>query len=612
MVTQRSGPSRPGVTRTYSPPPCPGLPPRAGRAAGGRGLPRAALPRGPAVGRRRLHRRRPVLRALRLPGVTIVILSEIDGHRAASRLGRFYAPAGPPPAARRGRRGRRDRAGLLLLSLDRGAGCRWSATPQASLLYVANWHFLAPVQRLLRGRRRHEPVPALLVAVDRGAVLPRLPAAAGGCSSELAGGAGAGVAVIGLVAALAGAVGGRPALLGAGRPQPRLLRHRHPAYQLLAGALLALLLRSRRHRARPAARPAVVRRRRLVGLVVVASGLARPGRRRSRGLLATVSPSALRHRRADRRRAAGRRGCCRAGPVYLGQISYGTYLWHWPVIVVLRRALDSTPWSIAALTVPIATGLAALSYEVLEMPIRKRAGCCDRLRWQRPSSGVGVSALVAATLVPVGRCSPTRPRARGSARRRRAAAWRHAAPVTVPGRHRLGARSTTTSASTGTCKADDRRPCTVVHGDGPHVLLVGDSQAQMLVPMFEQMAKEHDLTAVAQRHAPAAVAGGPRSTPSSRPRARSAATRPASAGTTTCCRSCTRTWSCPGQPARATTAASGATWSARRDGKQQSLRPDDLRAPASDTLDKISRTRPQDAGGADASSCRTPSSPTSA
>ena len=26
------------------------------------------------------------------------------------------------------------------------------------------------------------------------------------------------------------------------------------------------------------------------------------------------------------------------------------------------------------------------------------------------------------------------------------------------------------------------------------MLLVGDSQAQMLVPMFEQMAKEHDLT----------------------------------------------------------------------------------------------------------------------
>ena len=46
---------------------------------------------------------------------------------------------------------------------------------------------------------------------------------------------------------------------------------------------------------------------------------------------------------------------------------------------------------------------------------------------------------------------------------------------------------------TGSCQADDPDRCTVVDGDGPNVLLVGDSQAQMLVPMFEQMAKDHDF-----------------------------------------------------------------------------------------------------------------------
>jgi hypothetical protein len=46
---------------------------------------------------------------------------------------------------------------------------------------------------------------------------------------------------------------------------------------------------------------------------------------------------------------------------------------------------------------------------------------------------------------------------------------------------------------TGSCQADDPDGCTVVDGNGPNVLLIGDSQAQMLVPMFEQMARDHDF-----------------------------------------------------------------------------------------------------------------------
>ena len=47
---------------------------------------------------------------------------------------------------------------------------------------------------------------------------------------------------------------------------------------------------------------------------------------------------------------------------------------------------------------------------------------------------------------------------------------------------------------TGWCTADDPGECTVVEGSGPHVLLLGDSQAQSLVPMFRTLAEEHDLT----------------------------------------------------------------------------------------------------------------------
>ena len=93
------------------------------------------------------------------------------------------------------------------------------------------------------------------------------------------------------------------------------------------------------------------------------------------------------------------RGLARPVPVFLGRISYGTYLWHWPVILVLEEVLVVSPKIVAVLAVGVATGLAAASYEVLEMPIRKN-GFLDRFQWNTAVTGVAVSALVAVTLVP--------------------------------------------------------------------------------------------------------------------------------------------------------------------------------------------------------------------
>ena len=60
---------------------------------------------------------------------------------------------------------------------------------------------------------------------------------------------------------------------------------------------------------------------------------------------------------------------------YIGQRSYGLYLWHWPVFMVTRPdldiGLDGLPLLI--LRFAITFGLAELSYRFVEMPIRKGA-----------------------------------------------------------------------------------------------------------------------------------------------------------------------------------------------------------------------------------------------
>ena len=86
---------------------------------------------------------------------------------------------------------------------------------------------------------------------------------------------------------------------------------------------------------------------------------------------------------------------------YLGTISYGVYLWHWPIIVYMttaRTGLSSGPLDVVRIA---ATLLAAtLSYFLVEQPIR-RADFKGRVGlWLAPVTGIVTAVLVVVATVP--------------------------------------------------------------------------------------------------------------------------------------------------------------------------------------------------------------------
>jgi hypothetical protein len=80
---------------------------------------------------------------------------------------------------------------------------------------------------------------------------------------------------------------------------------------------------------------------------------------------------------------------------YVGTISYGLYLWHWPVMLVLTHARTGVGGSrLLAIRVAATFALAALSWHHVELPVRR-----GLLRGSRPALVLpAVAAVTAATL----------------------------------------------------------------------------------------------------------------------------------------------------------------------------------------------------------------------
>ncbi len=268
------------------------------------------------------------------------------------------------------------------------------------------------------------------------------------------------------------------------------------AYQLLAGAVLALYLLRRARRGDAASSTS----RRTVGafsltgsaalaMLLLIGSAAVDTSASTRGLAATVAAlllilSVMRLGDSGLARLLGA-----GAPAYLGRISYGTYLWHWPVILVLREVLDANPWTVAALAAVLATALAALSYELLEQPIRT-----GRVLRRRPvvsvAGGIAASLVVALVVAPPVLGSERRPVLAKPARDLAAGGGRP-----VPQGVSWWTFNDDTGPEDTACTPTDLDSCVVRRGDsGLDVMLVGDSHARMLAPTIESLADEHDFT----------------------------------------------------------------------------------------------------------------------
>ena len=121
--------------------------------------------------------------------------------------------------------------------------------------------------------------------------------------------------------------------------------------------------------------------------------------------------------------------------VWIGRLSYGLYLFHWPVFVVLdRQRTHLSDWPLAALRLAVTAALAAASYHLLERPIRerRRLQSATRLTIALGTSVALVGALTLVVAVPASSGSSTGP------------SIITAASTTVrPGTTQVGAPSTT-------------------------------------------------------------------------------------------------------------------------------------------------------------------------
>jgi peptidoglycan/LPS O-acetylase OafA/YrhL len=270
-------------------------------------------------------------------------------------------------------------------------------------------------------------------------------------------------------------------------------------YQLLAGSLLALAVRAMTgqtpRRADPGSRTragrvvALTSFVSLVGMVVVATGVLALAPSWA-GIWATVFAVGLVATMSGLRSHPVQWVFTRPSLVYLGKISYGTYLWHWPLIIALRELVDPPVAVFAALVVVTSTAFAGASYQMLERPIRSRP-IPHRLRVPVLASGLAFSVAVALLVVPGLLERDRRPDLVAATDGVAGGARNVSGPVPPIDFVKFAKDEGPLERY---CRPGRTDRCAIVTGQpGPHVVLVGDSHGRMLYRALESLARKHEF-----------------------------------------------------------------------------------------------------------------------
>jgi peptidoglycan/LPS O-acetylase OafA/YrhL len=143
---------------------------------------------------------------------------------------------------------------------------------------------------------------------------------------------------------------------------------------------------------------------------------------------------------------------------YVGRISYGLYIWHWPIFIWLDHARTGLyGYELFAVRVAVTFAVSVVSFHLVERPIRMGTFVTQWRAWLVVPAGVG-AVLVAVIAATTGTTA--------------------VASTALPGGAGNTGSSSTTTSTTGTTGTSV--PAVTTNGPPVKVLLVGDSIAETL------------------------------------------------------------------------------------------------------------------------------------